>query len=91
MNTTQQKENYVREIRQAATKLIEGQEELNALYTHWTAEDLGNVLVDGDLTGDNAGLTVTNLADVIGTTRAAIDTLWAAGHSTNLYRLQIEV
>ena len=89
MNTIEQKENYIREIREAATKILDGQEELNSLFTHWNAEALGSLLQDTDFVGDNEGLTVLNLSDVIGTTRSAIETLFAAGHYTNLYRLKI--
>lgn len=88
MNATE-RFNEITRIRAAATALAEAIEELQAVKKEWDYLDLGNVIVAGDFTDRHEGLTVTDLANVVGTTLAAIDALLVAGHGTNLYTIKL--
>lgn len=81
--------NEITRIRQAATKLTDAIAELQALKTNWIYLDLGNVLTEADFQGQHEGLSVTDIANVGGTTLTAIEALLAAGHGTNLYKIRI--
>jgi hypothetical protein len=88
MNATE-RYNEITRIRAAATNLTDAIEELQAVKKEWDYLDLGNAIVVGDFRDRHEGLTVTDLANVVGTTLGAIDTLLAAGHGTNLYTAKL--
>jgi hypothetical protein len=88
MNSSE-KHNEILRIRRAATGLTNALEELQAAKINWTYLDMGNVLADNDFIEQNSGLTVTDLANVVGTTLTAIEALLAQGHGTNLYKIRI--
>ena len=91
MNTAAQKDQYIRELRLAATKILKGWEDLLILRKHWDGEDLGNVLDATDMIGDHEGLAVADLAAVIGTSldvlTTMMDTNW---HKTNFYKIEMD-
>jgi hypothetical protein len=80
--------NEITKIRNATTNLVTAIEALQTINVEWTYLDLGNVIQLGDFTGLHEGLTVADLSAVIGTTLGAIDSLLAAGHGTNLYKVR---
>ena len=82
-----QKEGFVVRLRMASTKVIDGVNELDALKREWDRMGYSSSLGNEDIVDENAGITNTNCADVIGTTLTAIEALLAAGHGTNLHKL----
>ena len=80
---------YVTQVRTQATNLIVTIQKLAALQDKWTALDLGNTLDNNNIGGDNAGITKTQLAAVIGTTLGAFETLLSQGHATNLHTIAL--
>ncbi len=88
MKTLNQRIGLIEDIRQAVTNLLVAKERLDNLAAQWTATDAGNVLQPEDFSEQNAGLSVADLAAVIGTTLPAINALLAQGHATNLYALK---
>lgn len=88
MNSSE-KFNTITRIRQAATDLVSAIERLQALKQDWTYMDLGNVLTETDFVEQHAGLTVSDIVAVGGTTLEAIETLLGQGHGTNLYKIKI--
>lgn len=93
MNNTEQKIQYVKEVRQAASYIIKGWEMLRLAGLHWTAEDLGNILIDADMTGTmHEGVTVAQLSNIIGSTLPMLNTQFIDNfHQSNLYPLQINL
>jgi len=81
--------NTITQIRQAATDLVTAIERLQALKQDWIYMDLGNVLTETDFVEQHAGLTVSDIVAVGGTTLEAIETLLGQGHGTNLYKIKI--
>lgn len=88
MATSSQKSDHVSEVRQTVTKLLEAQNQLAALRREWDALGLSSELVEEDMVGENAGLTPADIAAVY-TTLGEIETLMAAGHATNLYKVKL--
>jgi len=93
MNNAQQKINYVTDVRKAASYIIKGWELLRLAGLHWTAEDLGSVLQDSDMTGTvHDGITVAQLSNVIGSTLPMLNTQLVDNfHQSNLYPLEMEL
>lgn len=93
MTNDEQKINYITDIRQAASYLILGWEMLRNAGLHWTAEDLGNVLVDGDMDGTiHDGITMTHLSNIISSTLPMLNTEFITNyHQSNLYPLQMDL
>ena len=87
-----QKTQYINECRDAVNTIIDGLNRLRNLRKQWDGLDMGGAgedrLQDSDFTGDNAGITVQNLTDVMGTSLNAFESMLAAGNGTNLYRLK---
>ncbi len=81
--------NTITQIRQAATDLVTAIERLQALKQDWIYMDLGNVLTEADFVEQHAGLTVSDIVAVGGTTLQALETLLGQGHGTNLYKIRI--
>lgn len=88
MKTLTQRIGIIEDIRQAATNLLVAHERLNNLAAQWTATDAGNVLQSEDFIEINAGLTVSDLAAVMGVSLPALNALLAQGHATNLYTIK---
>lgn len=80
---------YISQIRTQATNLIVTVQKLHALEEKRVAMDLGNSLNQEDVGGDNEGIQITDCMNVITTTLTALDTVMAAGHSTNLHKIAI--
>lgn len=78
-------ESYYANTRQAATEFWFALQKLRDLQTQWNAGDYGNTLPDG--TGDNVGITKTELGPVIFDSTNAIFTLFDNGHKTNFEKL----
>jgi hypothetical protein len=73
------------QARNAARKIVEANNELQALSIEWNALDYGTTLPPGE--GENAGLVSGQIGNVIFGTQAAIQGLLNAGHATNLYTI----
>lgn len=85
--TAAQKSNFITGIRQCAGQTLYQIESVYAaLNAQYVAGDLGNVLVDGDFVGDNAGISQADLVAAI-SSLDAIKTLLGQGHATNLYKV----
>lgn len=80
------KELYISELRQAVAEFNQAMMKLREAKRKWGSQDLGNVLVQNDLQGDNVNLLVDDLVNVI-TTVAAVESLLTAGHATNMDRV----
>jgi len=74
-------------VRQAVRKILDGFEDLNNLRSEWDALGLSGTLTDENFQGGNAGLTEADIA-VVYNTHAALKTLFAQGHATNLYKVK---
>jgi len=83
MATMNQKIEHVNQVRANATRLMDTIKALQGLRKDWDYLGLSSALKDADFTGTNEGLTAAQIAGVY-TTLAAIETLLAAGHGTNL-------
>ena len=93
MDTLRQKENYLNEIRLAASHILKGWEMLRTAGVHWTAEDLGNNLSNADLTGTiHEGLDIADFSNVIGSTLSMLDTQLVDNfHQTSLFAIETEI
>ena len=80
---------FVTQARTQATNLILTLQKLAALKDKWDALDLGNTLNNGDIGGDNAGITKAQLSAVLGTSLGAFETLLSQGHATNLHAIAV--
>ena len=93
--------NHINRARQAATNLMAAINELRALKIEWDA-GMSVWIVDAtgddpnaegyipyDFKGDNQGLMKADISAVTSTTLAAIETLLAAGHATNLEKITL--
>lgn len=88
MTTTAQKSNHITNVRQAATALLDAYNRLSALRREWDALALSSELAEGDFSGQNAELLPADIAAIY-TTLGALDTLMAAGNSTNLHKVKV--
>lgn len=78
---------FVTEARQAARRLWEAHQKLEALQHEWNALDYGNTLEPDAFIGENEGLTPTAIGAVVFDTANAIRGVLTAGHATNVARL----
>jgi hypothetical protein len=78
-------QNYINLVRNANARVWEGINELIALQREYNALDYGNTLLDG--TGDNAGITRSEVGAVVFDTANALVALLATGHATNMAKL----
>lgn len=80
---------FVTELRQATTAMIDDLDKLRALRREWDAVGYsGTITAAGGFEGANADIDEAKLASVF-TTLAALETLLAAGHATNLYGVHL--
>jgi hypothetical protein len=87
--TENQKALYVERVKKMTTAFVDALREADALKQQWTAQDLANVLVDGDVPGS---MTVAELSAVVNTSLPAIDTFIETNfHYTNLYKVYGDV
>jgi len=84
MATTQQMSDHVTKVRQAATEAMDAIKQLDALRKDWDYLGLSSALTDDQC----QGLTTADIAAVY-TTLAAINTLLAAGHGTNMTKVRL--
>lgn len=76
---------FVTELRQVSTVLLQTVNGMDALRREWDGLDYLNTLTQDDaFTGSNADVDVDDIAAVIGTTLDAINELLNSGHRTNL-------
>ncbi len=81
---------FIRDYRQGVTALLTAFETLRALQLPYDKLDLGTTLTDEDFTQGHSDITKTQFVAAVGSVQAfeaAFQTLAAAGHLTNLYRL----
>lgn len=78
-------QDFITLARKHAKTLLETVNALDGLKVEWDALDYGTNLDEG--AGANLGYTKQMVSDVVNTTLAAVKTLLAAGHSTNLAKL----
>lgn len=84
--TGSQKANHISKYRNVVDSLIAALEAEKTLRRQYDALDLGNVLVDGDFTGENLGITKAQFVTAV----AAADTVQTAYGSsvrTSLYKV----
>lgn len=84
--TANQKANAISRYRTVVDNLIAALEAEKTARRQYDALDLGTVLVDGDFTGDNMGLTKAQFVTAV----AAADTIqnaYGAGVRTSLYKV----
>lgn len=82
--TANQISDHITKLRQTATELMDNVKELDALRRDWDA-----MAISGHLTADNCqGFTPAEIAAVY-TSHAAINTLLAQGHATNLLTVRV--
>lgn len=80
----EERNRWLTELRAEITQLAKTKSRLDALLEEKIAN--GWTLADADFTGENDGITAV-AADNVLNTIGAIDTLWEAGHKTNVYAL----
>ena len=78
-------QDFITEARAANRAVWDGINTLVALQREWNALDYGTTLDDG--AGDNLGVTRSEVGAVVFDTAAALVTLLAAGHATNMAKL----
>lgn len=78
-------EDFISQARAANRKVWEGINELVSLQREWNALDYGNTLDPG--TGENNGITRTEVGAVVFDTADALVTTLNAGHATNMAKL----
>jgi hypothetical protein len=77
------KEKFIADTRGQVGVLLQAMQTLNGLRQEYDALNLGSILVDADFVGDNAGITAAQLVAAYSSV-AAIQSLLASGHNTNL-------
>jgi plastocyanin domain-containing protein len=76
---------FVTEVRQVSTALLQTVNGLDALRREWDGLDYLNTITgEGGFEGSNSDVDVDDIAAVIGTTLDAINELLNSGHRTNL-------
>jgi hypothetical protein len=76
---------FVTEVRQLSTALLQTINGMDALQKEWFGLDYLHTLTEqGGFEGSNADGDVDDIAAVIGTTLDALNELLATGHRTNL-------
>lgn len=78
-------ENYYNNVRNANRQIWDGVNALKALQREYNALDYGTTLPAG--TGNNDGITKTEVGAVVFDTTDAIITLLNTGHATNMAKL----
>jgi hypothetical protein len=84
--TATAKANFISKYRAVSEALLSALAQEKALREQYDALDLGTVLVDGDFTGENTGISKAQFTTAV----ASFETIQAAatsGHRTNLYKL----
>ena len=76
---------YITAARAANRQVWDGIATLVTLQREWNALDYGTTLPDG--TGDNAGVTKSEVGSVVFDTAAALVVVLNAGHATNMASL----
>jgi hypothetical protein len=80
---------FVTEVRQMSTDLLQRINGLDALRREWDGLDYLHTLTEqGGFEGSNADVDVDDIAAVIGTTLDALNELLATGHRTNLLAIR---
>lgn len=80
---------FIHEVRTHASNLDDAYNFLKINLARWTALDLGNTLDEGDFDSElHSEITITKLSSLLGTTLTALDTLYAAGHGTNIHNVR---
>lgn len=73
---------FITRARAAARKIWDGENELELLQNEYNAQDYGTTLNTG--TGENEGITKTQVGAAVFATADAVRTLFNTGHATNL-------
>lgn len=79
---------FITEVRDEATNILNAVDNLQALRREWTALDYANTLEVSDFEGANEDATVAEVSAVVGTTLDALQGLLDAGHATNLNKIR---
>lgn len=84
------KSDFVAEIRQNTTDMIDAYNRLRANLREYVALDYGNTnpITPEDLQGSSEGAEPQDIANLLGTTVPAIEAFLAQGHSTNMYKMR---
>ncbi len=86
--TTNQKMNFINDVRRISTSMLSVLEEAVALGRMGTNLDVGNTIGDADFGGNNAGITDEEMDNALGSL-AAINTFVADNnHDDNLYKMR---
>lgn len=82
------KANYITQVRQAVSSLMDDVSVLRDLDLTWNAEGYSTGIVAGDFTGANADLTVAQFTSIIVSVEAILSLLSATSnaHYTNLLK-----
>lgn len=78
-------QDFISAVRTQARAIVDAVDELNALEREWTWGGYSETLPDG--VNQNEGITRAEIADIIGTTRGALNALLDAGNGTNLTKV----
>jgi phosphoglycolate phosphatase-like HAD superfamily hydrolase len=81
IETMQRQLEYIRDVKAANKQIWEGIAELAKLRREWDALALGDTLTDLD------GVSAADVGAIVHATGAALETLLAQGHATNMARL----
>lgn len=84
------KSDFVAEVRQNTSDMIDAYNRLRANLREYMALDYGNTnpITPEDLQGSSADADIEAVAALLGTTVPAIEDFLAAGHATNMYKLK---
>lgn len=85
------KSDFVHDVQQNVTDLIDAYNALRANRREWDAMDYGNSnpITPDDLEGSSGMVNAGDIASAVGTTVDAIEGLLAQGHATNLYKVRL--
>lgn len=86
--TTNQKTNFINDVRRISTALMSVLEEAAALTRMSTNLDTGTTIGDADFTGNNAGITDEEMDNALGSLAAVNAFVTDNNHEDNLYKMR---
>lgn len=81
-------QDFISQTRAVSNRLIDAVNEARALRREWDALNYGETITEEAFTGDNAGLTIDDLAAFFTSMDAVEDLLVAQFHAPNYYKLR---
>lgn len=86
--TTNQKTNFINDVRRISTDLLSVLEDAAALGKMSVNLDVGTTINDADFQGNNAGITDEEMDNALGSLAAIVAWVASENHEDNLYKMR---